>query len=100
MRNYSHEKVLQKKYQQHNTIDWTTKKTLTYNNSNFLLLYRCCAQLHSMSTLGYLGEIVYQSFKDVGRVKITVIVHINVYHSLRIWNTKYRIRESAKIGKE
>lgn len=52
-------------------------------------LQRSHSQLLTTSALSNLGQIVDKSFKDVGSIQVTVIVHIDVNDTLGIWKEQH-----------
>lgn len=49
-----------------------------------IYLQRCRAQLVASAALGDLGQVVYQPLKYISSVQVTVIIHINIHHTLGI----------------
>lgn len=52
---------------------------------NKIYLYRCCAKLMASTTLGNFWEVIDQPLKYVSSIQVTVIVHVDVHHTLGIW---------------
>lgn len=46
------------------------------------------SQLLPTSALSDLRQVVDESFKDVGSIQVTIIVHIDVNNTLGIWKEK------------
>lgn len=47
-------------------------------------LYGCCAKLVASTTLRNFREVIDQPFEYVSSIQVTVVVHVDVHHTLGI----------------
>lgn len=58
----------------------------TRKGYKFNVPYEQLTEFYSLSALGYFRKIVDEPLKDVGKVQVTVIVDVNIHHTLGICN--------------
>lgn len=59
--------------------------TLYMQAESLIYLQGRCSELMAGSTLRDLWEVIDQALEDVGGVQITVVVDVDVHHTLGIW---------------